>query len=1394
MSSLAPLEQPSPADALPKLWAQYRRLPMPIRDIIRLKSLLLTPTNKTPFLDCAARAGLLTPDGKAWTPQTLNPILDDLVRKALLTDTLACAPELRHAVTAETMASADGATMAEAVDQVFPVPAARGSYYSHSTQHDPDFVRALRLSIYRNDDAAFTAATACYDRDFRPEYGRHLLEELFLNERLDPAWLGTLEPGIQSAIFLTKLDGFLASGIPAADLAELIGHYRGMQDRAGFEAVRGALLTHDLLAGNLEDARRKIESLEDPDGYTGVMLQASADFLSGRNEQAIQHYREALKRYRKHAGKRKVFFAGSNGLYFIMALLRADDAALHAEIQAGVDVATSVSTPFQGGFRALQALLWLSQGLEDKARAWLQHQRFDLAGEPLSAACVALAEFCIDSQLARKRRNDLAQRFGQLQDCLPLVARIYAELLAEVADQPEPYRTFLTDTRLATDVTFTALIEIRPPWQRSLESLSGLLAASAAKPAAAPAARKAKRLAWFIDPASCAVAVVEQSAVGKESWSDGRPVAMKRLHEQDPRLTYLTEQDRRILRTIRKDMGGWSGDDQYSFDPVRTIPALVGHPALFDMNKRAEPIELVAYPAELVVSEVKKGFTVRLSHSAKALAVFLEAETPSRYRVIQFSAQALAVQEILGRTGLTVPKAAYDQIVALVRQENPKLPIRSEIAAIGLPALAGDPRPVLQLRPQGEGFGVSLVVRPFGSEGPAYVAGLGGRSVLAAIDGRQQRANRDLERERAALDELIAACPTLRDRVAPGSHAAEIDDLETSLELLGELDAHRQDIAIEWPEGRRLTVSAITNDQVKFKISSGRDWFGIAGSVAVAEDQVLEMRFLLDRLTRAAGRFIPLDDGRFVALTRQLQAQLQRLADLTEPDRGGLRLPKAAAASIGDLLDEAGAVEGDAAWQNQLARFREAENLTPVPPATLQADLRDYQLEGFEWLSRLARWGAGACLADDMGLGKTIQALAVMLDLAAGGPCLVVAPTSVCPNWAAEIRRFAPTLAVHGLAGTADRAALIAKLGPRDVLIVSYGLLHQEAATLSAKPWRMAVLDEAQAIKNAESKRAQASLGLEAWFRLALTGTPIENYLDEVWSLFNFINPGLLGGREGFQRRFAVPIERDRDPHKRQALKALIRPFILRRTKAAVLSELPPRIEQTMAIEMGDEERAFYEMLRRKAVETIETLDAEPGRRKLHILAEITKLRRACCNPILIDPASGIPSAKLEAFCDLVDDLIRNRHRPLVFSQFVGHLGLVGAALDRRAIDYQYLDGATPMAERARRVAEFQAGAGELFLISLKAGGTGLNLTAADFVIHLDPWWNPAVEDQASDRAHRIGQERSVTIYRLVMKDSIEERILGLHRDKRQLATDLLEGTETGARLSEEQLLDLIRL
>ncbi|MEI7606453.1 MAG: DEAD/DEAH box helicase [Rhodospirillaceae bacterium] len=1309
---------------------------------------------------------------------------------------------LWHPLAVECFASPKGPALLAAVCNVFPADSRR-PYYSYSLQSDWNALRRLRLAIYANDEQTFLRLLEAYNAEFSRARGQHILEVLFLDTFLEVEWLASRTLEIQYPLFAGKLDHFLMTGKATTDLISLIAYYQTREDQPDYLDFKWLLLEVDIMAGRTGTVRRKINELASERGdtpeSTRLLLRGSIDFIEGQNEEALINFRQALKLYKKEYGKRKLFFEGSNGIFYLLALIRANDPTLYAEIQTNLDAVAPEGNLFYSGFCAVQALLWLLQGLEPKARELLAELRCGgRLREPLSAACLVLVEFLTDSSLAEAAIKDTASRFETLKGVLPLVARIHAEVLAKISPQTAAYEAFLrTPPEGVPVIDFTGIAQLRQPWERTLDSLTAFLKTGATRPAVAPTAAKSKRLVWFVDPESKLVEVVEQSPKGRD-WTPGRTVAMKRLHEQDPRLDYLTDHDRRALRTIRKYGGsGWYNEEYFEFDSYRTLLALIGHPLIFDARRRNQPLELVAYPVELVVSEQRGGYKFALSHRAAEPTLFLEAETPGRWRVIDFSAKLATVQEILGESGLTVPRQGRERVLALLKEQHPNLPIRADIAEADLPATEGQPGVVLQIQPLDEGLKVAMVVRPFGPTGPYYLAGQGGQSVLAVIEGIRVRVNRDLDAEKLAAAVTLAALPTLHREAASG-HEWIIGDPESSLEFLLEVRTCQPPPQVEWPEGKRLAVHAeVSVGNLALKMSRARDWFHMEGEVRVDEDLVLDMQDLLARLSKSQGRFVPLADGSFLALTRQFQRQLERLGGITEADKKGLRLPALAGVAVQEMVEEAGSVKVDKEWKSFTARLSAADRHQPAVPSTLQAELRDYQLEGFRWLSRLAHWQAGACLADDMGLGKTVQAIAAMLEQAPHGPCLVLAPTSVCHNWERELERFAPTLTAHRLGASAGRAEQIAGMKAMDVLITSYGLLHQEADRLAEIDWRMVVFDEAQAIKNAETRRAQAGQRLKAHFRVALTGTPIENYLDELWSLFNIVNPGLLGSRESFARRFATPIERNRSDGALHALRALIRPFILRRTKSAVLSELPPRTELTLEIDLPDDERAFYEAVRRRALEALAQLrDGGPGsggQTRIHILAEITKLRRACCHPALIDASTELPGAKLEAFLDLVDDLIRNRHKALVFSQFVGQLERVREALIARGVAHQYLDGSTPAKDREKRVAAFQAGEGDLFLISLKAGGTGLNLTAADYVIHLDPWWNPAVEDQASDRAHRIGQLRPVTIYRLIVRDSIEERILALHRAKRDLATDLLDGSEMSARLTDDDLLDLIR-
>ncbi|HEU5060484.1 MAG TPA: DEAD/DEAH box helicase, partial [Kofleriaceae bacterium] len=523
-----------------------------------------------------------------------------------------------------------------------------------------------------------------------------------------------------------------------------------------------------------------------------------------------------------------------------------------------------------------------------------------------------------------------------------------------------------------------------------------------------------------------------------------------------------------------------------------------------------------------------------------------------------------------------------------------------------------------------------------------------------------------------------------------------------------------------------------------------------------------------------------LDGGGWAPLPADFLARHgQRVLDLlaARSERG--RVPAVAVPALTALCDELGAPRPAAAAR--LAALLGEEGIPPAPlPAGFAGTLRPYQQAGASWLAFLRASGFGAVLADDMGLGKTVEALAVI-----DGRTLVVCPTSVLHNWEAEIARFRPDLSVatyHGPRRELDRRA--------EVVLTTYAILRIDREQLGGERWKTVILDEAQAIKNPDSQSAQAAFALEADFRLAMSGTPIENRLDELWSVCHFTNPGLLGGRADFQRRVAGPIAAGR-ADAAAWLRDKIRPFVLRRLTRDVAPELPPRTDLVISVELDEEERAIYDAVRAASRAEIAGQLAE-NVNVMQALEALLRLRQAACHPALLPGIAPPPtSSKITCLVEALETAAADGHKALVFSQWTSLLDLVEPHLAAAAIGFTRLDGST--VDRAGVVRAFQDEGGPPVLIaSLKAGGTGLNLTAADHVFVLDPWWNPAAEDQAADRAHRIGQDKPVLVYRLVAKDTVEERILELQARKRALADAALGETDRAAALTRDDLLALL--
>ncbi len=935
---------------------------------------------------------------------------------------------------------------------------------------------------------------------------------------------------------------------------------------------------------------------------------------------------------------------------------------------------------------------------------------------------------------------------------------------------------------------------LRPGWSRALKEMD-LLETKAAKPRAT--IEVWWQLEYELGAMTLSPTVKKQTRRG--TMSAGARMSAARL--LDEHRENLADHDLRIAEHLVSWAPATRAAGTY---PVRAFLALVGHPRVV-VDDEPEPIEVKR--GRLGFTALAAGDHIRLEPSVdgarfnpKLLAALLQTFAPGeplvlvdpewrRCTLIDVNDDARQLWHVLEKHGEVFPPESHGALLERLGKMEARFPLDVPQGLKGK-ELASEAVTVIRLRLLPDvTLELELFVRP-GPGAPLFQPGAGPRDVLLARDGERGYVRRDLGEELARARAAFARLPVEGAEEGP-PQCFRIAEPDAALRVVAALQALPPGVEAEWIDVRPVIAAAVGVEALRIHVDRKRDWFGITGDLKIEAGR-LELAVLLDAARRQK-QFVRVDEGRWVELSEALRQRLLAVADQTYASKHHLELSPGAVPAIRALMEAGAKVETTAAWDLLTERLESAHKLRPKPPATLEATLRDYQIEGHAWLSRIAAWGAGACLADDMGLGKTMQAIALLLDRAKLGPALVLAPTSVTFNWVEELRRFAPSLNPVLYNEQTDRVTSLAKLKKKDVLIASYGLLVRDAAELAATPFATLVLDEAQALKNPTTRRARAARNLDAGFRIALSGTPFENHLGELWSLFAIIFPGLLGSWEQFRERFAVPIEKTKDPDARAALSRVLRPFLLRRTKGEVARELPSRTEIQVPVALSDEEQALYEDARLAAVAELGRKGVRDEQRRFQVLAALTRLRLLASHPKLYDATSTVPSSKLRRVLELLEELRSEGHRALVFSQFTSHLALVRAELDKAGFASLYLDGSTPAPARQALIQRFQAGEGDVFLISLKAGGTGINLTAADYVIHLDPWWNPAVEDQATDRAHRIGQTKPVTVYRLIARGTIEEQIVAMHHDKRALVAGILEGSDVAARLTTRDLLALLQ-
>jgi superfamily II DNA or RNA helicase len=828
-----------------------------------------------------------------------------------------------------------------------------------------------------------------------------------------------------------------------------------------------------------------------------------------------------------------------------------------------------------------------------------------------------------------------------------------------------------------------------------------------------------------LSPATCALLLPKLAATGRLGW----------VHGRDPR-----QEEMRLVR--------WDDGPAWKFKLTLTEPqARVGRKLVAKLYREQEEADLTRVVLVLPGCILFEDVLARLDPSVLPQAI----------------AKARRLREV------KVPADQEDQFIEEVWQ-TPGLPQVELPDDLRWEQVRPEPKPRVSIGPVKIGSMTWLIGKLGFDYSGVVIDSEDTRQALC--DANQRRiVHRDEAKEAAAHGELdrLGATPASYAERYHGTFKVARKDFAPLVVALNEAGWHVE------AEGHILRRPGATH----ISLASGVDWFELDGHVDYEGEQV-GLPKLLEALRRGED-FVTLDDGSRGMLPSEWLARYAPLAQMGEAEGDTLRFKPSQALLLDAWLSAQPEVDIDAAFKRVRERLRSFEGVpSHAEPAGFSGVLRPYQREGLGWLLFLEEFGFGGCLADDMGLGKTIQVLAMLVERRnrrtskkARPPSLVVVPRSLVQNWIEEARRFAPELRVLDYTGMA-RIEAREQFDQFDVIVTTYGTLRRDAGHLKDMPFEYAILDEAQAIKNAASQAAKACRLVQSQHRLAMTGTPVENHLGELWSIFEFLNPGMLGRSNSLKLLSSKGTEGDAEGVR--LLAKALRPFILRRTKEQVLSDLPEKTEQTLYCELDTQQRKLYDELRKHYRDALNHRIEKEGinKSKIHVLEALLRLRQAACHPGLLDKSKADePSAKLETLLEQLEEVFNEGHKALVFSQFTSLLALVRKQLDKRNVVYEYLDGRTR--DRQKRVDRFQTDpACPLFLISLKAGGLGLNLTAADYVFILDPWWNPAVEAQAVDRAHRIGQNRRVFAYRLIARDTVEEKILQLQGSKRKLAEAII--------------------
>ncbi len=1019
---------------------QYEALAPPLKTIVRILAANMDFCRQHTIHDTVA---MMVPEWysrREWSGKTVSTHVKTLVDKGLIVKNpkgVCCEESIRMDVIHDMILTDEFEEAASVLQRVLPVKR--------------DFNGRRDFRTYREvlRELLFTAFS--YDSDETPDEiiadaKYRFLHEMILsdpcmelfNQPFNPVIMDHMRPAarfrVLERIALTCIGRLLPGG-------EVMDYYEEHAFDADNEDAANGILVYLLLKGETERAEEIIRAyLSSPnhEGFFGWL-----EFIKGNNDRALAHFDDCITVIRRKTKKRVLHINGPAGMFHLLALLKSGAPDNFKQALERIKSAGKSRNQSTFDYAMCQMAPLFKDGLSDNDL--LETLKYTKS-EPLLAFIMMLAHWWLEREEAAShlplllKLRDRTESGGYRW----LTAEL-SGLLSAQGQSPAKNRKNADELHARCgSVSCVDIVKEVPLWEKTLKALIDIGRGGGES----AENHSDQRLVWLVSHGEEGNVLDFtprlQKKTKKGEWTKGRAVAMKTLANDNDTMAGLTDQDRRVCSAITESYynnsyGYYGRSVEYDFDDSKALPALCGHPLLFLEENPGVKAELVMGEPE--VRFIKKRGKIELKMTPMPSLYFRQdvmvvKDTPTRFKVVRMEEAHRRIASLVGK-GMTVPKEAESMAVKAVESLSAMVTIHSDLAGgESVTDVSADPQPHLHLMPHESGIRVEFLVKPFDAKGPSFKPGKGGKNVLAGVGGKKIQAVRDLKEEKKRADKVIAACPTLGGLEALAWEFVT-EDPEESLELLLELKACDNDHVMQWPRGEKLKVSSEADfTALSLVIKKDRDWFKATGRMEISEKLSLDLKQLLTIMEGSIGRFIPLDDGSFLALTDEFKKRLEELRDFSSAHGKGLRFPPLAAPALSGLTENLESVEGDKAWKDHCKRL--SRITSPKVPGTLQASLRDYQTEGFNWLARLSGWGMGACLADDMGLGKTVQAIAAVLLQAAKGPTLVVAPLSVMANWEEECRRFAPTLNVSFF-GPGDRKQALSELGPFDLMVSSYG-------------------------------------------------------------------------------------------------------------------------------------------------------------------------------------------------------------------------------------------------------------------------------------------------------------------------------------------------------------------